>query len=62
MPGHHLFQSGYNLVQFCIANNIRITSVPGPSSLCKFTAIWIANIKFAFFGFVPKSKKDRRSY
>ena len=24
---------GYNLVQYCIANNIRVTSVPGPSSI-----------------------------
>ena len=24
---------GYNLVQYCISNNIRVTSVPGPSSI-----------------------------
>ena len=24
---------GYNLVQYCISNNIKVTSVPGPSSV-----------------------------
>ena len=49
---------GYNLVQFCIANNIRITSVPGPSSIVSSLQLSGLPIsEFAFFGFVPKSKK-----
>ncbi len=49
---------GYNLVQFCIANNIRVTSVPGPSSI--ISSLQLSGLpisEFAFFGFVPKSKK-----
>ena len=49
---------GYNLVQYCIANNIRITSVPGPSSIVSSLQLSGLPIsEFAFFGFVPKSKK-----
>ena len=49
---------GYNLVQYCIKNKIRITSVPGPSSI--ITSLQLSGLptsEFAFFGFVPKSKK-----
>ena len=49
---------GYNLVQYCIANNIRVTSVPGPSSIVSSLQLSGLPIsEFAFFGFVPKSKK-----
>ncbi len=49
---------GYNLVQYCIANNIRITSLPGPSSIVSSLQLSGLPIsEFAFFGFVPKSKK-----
>ena len=49
---------GYNLVQYCIANNIRVTSVPGPSSIISSLQLSGLSIsEFAFFGFVPKSKK-----
>jgi len=49
---------GYNLVQYCISNNIRVTSVPGPSSI--ISSLQLSGLplsEFAFFGFVPKSKK-----
>ena len=49
---------GYNLVQYCIANNISVTSVPGPSSI--ISSLQLSGLpisEFAFFGFVPKSKK-----
>ena len=49
---------GYNLVQYCIANNIRVTSLPGPSSI--ISSLQLSGLpisEFAFFGFVPKSKK-----
>ena len=49
---------GYNLVQYCIANKIRVTSVPGPSSIVSGLQLSGLPIsEFAFFGFVPKSKK-----
>ena len=49
---------GYNLVQYCIANNIRVTSLPGPSSIVSSLQLSGLPIsEFAFFGFVPKSKK-----
>ena len=49
---------GYNLVQYCIKNNIKITSIPGPSSI--ISGLQLSGLpisEFAFFGFVPKSKK-----
>ena len=49
---------GYNLVKYCIEKNIRITSVPGPSSIV--TSLQLSGLpisEFAFFGFTPKSKK-----
>ncbi len=49
---------GYNLVKYCIANDIRITSVPGPSSI--ISSLQLSGLpisEFVFFGFVPKSKK-----
>ena len=49
---------GYNLVQYCITNNIRVTSVPGPSSIVSSLQLSGLPIsEFTFFGFVPKSKK-----
>ncbi len=49
---------GYNLVQYCINNNIRVTSVPGPSST--ISSLQLSGLpisEFTFLGFVPKSKK-----
>ena len=49
---------GYNLVQYCIKNNINITSIPGPSSI--IASLQLSGLplsEFTFFGFVPKSKK-----
>ena len=49
---------GYNLVQYCIANNIRVTSVPGPSSIVSSLQLSGLPIsELTFFGFLPKSKK-----
>ena len=48
---------GYNLVQYCISNNIKVTSVPGPSSV--ISALQLSGLplsEFIFYGFVPKSK------
>ena len=49
---------GYNLIQFCISNNIKITSIPGPTSI--IASLQLSGLpisEFIFFGFVPKSKK-----
>ena len=49
---------GYKLVQYCIKENVGITSVPGPSSI--ISSLQLSGLpisEFAFFGFVPKSKK-----
>ena len=49
---------GYNLVQYCIENNIDVTSVPGPSSI--ISSLQLSGLpisEFTFLGFVPKSKK-----
>ena len=49
---------GYNLVQYCIANNIKVTSIPGPSAvLSSLQLSGLPMSEFAFFGFIPKSKK-----
>jgi len=48
---------GYNLVQYCIKNNIKVTSVPGPSSV--ISALQLSGLplsEFIFYGFIPKSK------
>ena len=49
---------GYNLVQYCIKNNIKITSIPGPSSI--ISSLQLSGLpisEFIFLGFIPKSKK-----
>ncbi len=49
---------GYKLVQYCIKNNINITSLPGPSSV--ISSLQLSGLpisEFAFFGFVPKTNK-----
>ena len=49
---------GYNLVQYCIKNNIEVTSVPGPSSIVSSLQLSGLPIsEFTFLGFIPKSKK-----
>ena len=49
---------GYNLIKNCIENNIKITSIPGPSSI--IPAIQLSGLpsnQFNFKGFLPKTKK-----
>ena len=49
---------GYNLVKYCIENNIGVTSVPGASSIISSLQLsGLPTSEFTFFGFVPKSKK-----
>ncbi len=49
---------GYKLVQYCISQNVPVTTVPGPSSL--IPALQLAGLpinEFYFAGFLPKNKK-----
>ncbi len=50
---------GYKLINFCIKNDIRVVSVPGPSSI--IPALQVSGIpinEFYFAGFMPKNKND----
>ena len=49
---------GYNLVNYCIENDIKVTSIPGPSSI--IAGLQLSGLpisEFIFFGFGPKSRK-----
>ena len=49
---------GYNLVKYCIENNIGVSSIPGPSSI--ISGLQLSGLpisEFSFYGFVPKSTK-----
>ena len=50
---------GFKLIQHCIRENIRISSIPGPSSI--IPALQLSGIsinEFCFMGFFPKTKKN----
>ena len=50
---------GFKLIQYCIKNNINITSIPGPTAI--IPALQLSGIpinEFYFAGFFPKSKKQ----
>ena len=54
---------GYKLVKYCIKNSIKITSIPGPSSI--IPALQLSGIpmnEFHFSGFFPKNKKGMLSF
>ena len=49
---------GFKLIQYCIKNNIKLTSIPGPSAI--IPALQLSGIplnNFSFLGFFPKEKK-----
>ena len=49
---------GFKLIQYCIKNNINLTSIPGPSAI--IPALQLSGIplnNFSFLGFFPKEKK-----
>ena len=53
---------GYNLVLSYIEKNIKITTIPGPSSI--ISALQLSGLpvnNFIFFGFVPKNKSQMRA-
>ncbi len=50
---------GYKLIRHCLDNNLKITSIPGPTSI--IPALQLSGIpinEFSFFGFFPKTKND----
>ncbi len=50
---------GFKLVQYCIKENINITSIPGPSSIIPALQLsGLALKEFNFVGFYPKTKKQ----
>ena len=52
---------GYKLVRECRGEQLPITSLPGPSSIINFLALSsFSRSKFAFFGYVPRKKSERR--
>ena len=49
---------GFKLIQYCIKNNINLTSIPGPNAI--IPALQLSGIplnNFSFLGFFPKEKK-----
>ena len=54
---------GYKLIQHCIKNNVKISSVPGPCSI--IPALQLSGIplnEFSYLGFFPKTKKNSIDY
>ncbi len=54
---------GFKLIQHCIKNNIKITTVPGPSSI--IPALQLSGIpinEFCFLGFFPKNKNEIKNF
>ncbi|OGH06067.1 MAG: 16S rRNA (cytidine(1402)-2'-O)-methyltransferase [Candidatus Levybacteria bacterium RBG_16_35_11] len=53
---------GYKLVRECIAQGIKVISVPGPSSLISaLVSSGLPTDKFTFLGFLPKKEGHRAS-
>ena len=53
---------GFKLVRECAQNNIKVESIPGPSSV--ITALTISGLptdKFLFLGFLPKKQGHRKT-
>jgi 16S rRNA (cytidine1402-2'-O)-methyltransferase len=48
---------GAILVNECVRNNIRITPIPGPSSVATAVSISGFSEKFIFYGFLPEKKQ-----
>ena len=49
---------GFKLINYCIKNNVKLTSIPGPTSI--IPALQLSGMplhKFSFLGFFPESKK-----
>jgi len=53
-----LSDPGLLLVKACIENGIKISPVPGPSSITAATCLSGFDDKFLFYGFLPKTEND----
>ncbi len=54
---------GYKLIKHCIENNIRVTSIPGPTSIIPALQLSGHSInEFCFLGFFPKTKNHMNDY
>ena len=54
---------GFKLIQYCIKNNINLTSIPGPSAI--IPALQLSGVplnNFSFLGFFPKAKKGMGNF
>lgn len=52
---------GYKLVRECRREKLMITSLPGPSSvICALSLTSLPHEKFAFLGYIPRKKNERR--
>ncbi len=49
---------GYNLVQYCIKNNIKITSIPGPSSI--ISGLQLSGLPISEFAFLDLCQNLKR--
>lgn len=54
---------GFKLVRECISQNIRVESIPGPSSVISSLVVsGLPTDKFLFLGFLPKKKGHRKKF
>ena len=54
---------GYKLIKYFVQHNLKITTVPGPSSI--ISSLQLSNLpinNFVFYGFVPKKKTQRKIF
>jgi 16S rRNA (cytidine1402-2'-O)-methyltransferase len=58
-----LSDPGWELVQACAENNIKVTAVPGASALlAALVATGFATYEFTFVGFPPRKKKELQAW
>lgn len=54
---------GYKLITRCIAENIKYTLIPGPSSVISAMVMsGLPSNRFAFYGFVPRKIQDKKKF
>ena len=54
---------GYKLIKRCIAENIKYTLIPGPSSVISAMVMsGLPSNRFAFYGFVPRKIQDKKKF
>ncbi len=54
---------GFDLIQACIENNIKVCSIPGPSAVIgSLVSSGISTEQFSFLGFVPRDNKTKKIF